>query len=103
MTESEQGLNELKEGWASLVGAWRRGAVFSKSGPLRNFNGRLPGMDKTSSAPRQDEELASAPQRPNENPGTELSAEVVRLARLRDTGVLTDEEFRLAKGKLLGR
>jgi membrane protease subunit (stomatin/prohibitin family) len=34
--------------------------------------------------------------------GDDLTAELERLSRLRDQGVLTDEEFSAAKAKLLG-
>jgi Short C-terminal domain len=45
---------------------------------------------------------APAPPPPAAAPGDSLTAELERLATLRQQGVLTDEEFAAAKAKLLG-
>jgi hypothetical protein len=44
----------------------------------------------------------AAPPPPSAPPDDSLTAELERLATLRDRGVLTDQEFVAAKGKLLG-
>jgi hypothetical protein len=54
-------------------------------------------------APPQQQYAAPAPApAPAEAGGDDMSAELERLATLRNQGVLTDEEFAAAKAKLLG-
>jgi Short C-terminal domain len=56
-------------------------------------------------APPQQQYAAPAPApapAPAEAGGDDMSAELERLASLRNQGVLTDEEFAAAKAKLLG-
>ena len=51
---------------------------------------------------QQEYEQQQQPTPASAQSGDDLTAELERLSRLRDQGVLTDEEFSAAKAKLLG-